>query len=63
MKPASKFVFNSKVFKKMVVQLCDRSGGASILDHDMRGNKLIFFPKIEVVEHPFLITHMAGNKK
>ena len=27
----------------MMVQLCDVSGGASILNHDMMGNKLINF--------------------
>ena len=29
----------------MVVQLCDVSGGASILDHDLKVNKLRNFPK------------------
>ena len=63
MKPASKFVFNSYVFKKSVAQLRDISGGAYFHDHDLMGNKLRNFSKIEVVEHPFLVTHLAGTKK
>ena len=57
LKPTSKFIFNSRVIKKTMVQLSDASGVASIPDHNMTGNKLRNF------KHPFIITHLAKSKK
>ena len=63
MKPASKFVFKFYLFKKRVAQLCDWSGGSSIPDHDLMGNKMINVSENErgwasILDHPF-----GGNLK
>ena len=47
----------------MVKQLCDRDGGASILDHDLTGNKIRNFSENEsgwasIPNHPY-----GGNLK